>query len=267
MKSGLVKHCLLILGVACVPLVYAYAPVEEASQSYQYKNNPSRPLVPAQQSVNSDYQNDKQRLSMIGRLDDIQNQMRSLRGQVEKQQHQIDQIQLLQREMFADMDNRIRHLSGKPTDNKKADAPKQSKNTTAKPVSDSDILGQQQSYQKAYRFIRDRHYSDAKAALRGYLKQYPNGAYAVNAHYWLGELSLMSGDMPAATTEFNTVINDFPKSQKVADAKLKLGFIAYDKRQWADAKQYLQQVIKQYPHTSASQLAKQRLQMIKREGR
>jgi len=62
------------------------------------------------------------------------------------------------------------------------------------------------------------------------------------------------------------VVNDYPGSGKLADAKLKLGYIHYELKDWAKARELLSQVTQNYPSTTAARLAQERLDRMSREG-
>ena len=56
-----------------------------------------------------------------------------------------------------------------------------------------------------------------------------------------------------------TVVEDYPDSNKRGDCLLKLGAIANDQGNTADAKRYYEKVISEYPDSTEANLAKQRL--------
>ena len=61
------------------------------------------------------------------------------------------------------------------------------------------------------------------------------------------------------------MLADFPQSAKVADAKLKLGFIEYENQQYPKAREILNEVLKGYPETAAAKMAEKRLERMKQE--
>ncbi|MBB70959.1 MAG: tol-pal system protein YbgF [Legionellales bacterium] len=230
--------------------------------------------VPDQQFVSAEPQG-----SQFGQVDKIaalEQQVRSLRGMVEIQGHEIKQLQASQRSLYSDLDQRMQSAVGgsqasqAPMDvSSQTLAANQSQaddgpSTTGK--NSKDMAKEQQAYQKAYDLLRTKQYTNAQPALEDYIKQYPQGMYAVNAHYWLGELNLISGNSEQAKMEFNTVIKDYPSSKQVSDSMLKLGYILYDQQNWDLARKELDQVVSQFPNTSSALLAKQRLQLIEQQG-
>ena len=69
-----------------------------------------------------------------------------------------------------------------------------------------------------------------------------------------------------ALVEFKKVVQGFPRSPKVSDALLKVGYIQYENRQWGAARKTLGGLVNRYPNSTASQLAKKRLDKMASEG-
>ncbi len=126
--------------------------------------------------------------------------------------------------------------------------------------------GEKSSYQQAFNLLMDRKYDNAKQSFQTFLVKYPNSRLADNAQYWLAEANYVTRDFDVAQTEFTKVIKIHPGSPKVSDALLKIGYIQYEKKQWAAAKDTLSVVMNRYPNTTASQLAKKRLDKMRAQG-
>jgi len=69
-----------------------------------------------------------------------------------------------------------------------------------------------------------------------------------------------------ALASFRKVLEKYPDNSKAADAMLKIGYIEYEKGQFNEARQTLQQVGARYPNTMAANLAQQRVERMQREG-
>ena len=65
---------------------------------------------------------------------------------------------------------------------------------------------------------------------------------------------------------FSVVVDDYPRSRKVPDALLKLGFCNYELKRWDDARTSLARVQADFADTTAARLAEQRLQRMTEEG-
>ena len=65
-----------------------------------------------------------------------------------------------------------------------------------------------------------------------------------------------------AATEYRKVVNDFPQSDKVQMAQLKLAFAYRDQGNKAKARVQFQKVIKLYPKSTTAKLAAQQLDQL-----
>jgi tol-pal system protein YbgF len=114
-------------------------------------------------------------------------------------------------------------------------------------------------YDAAFDLIKARDFAKASQAFNGFLRKYPNSQYAGNAQYWLGEVSLAQGDLPAAAQAFAQVSKAYPNHPKVPDSLYKLADVELRQGNTVQAKSTLQQVIAQFPGSSAAQLAQRDL--------
>lgn len=139
-------------------------------------------------------------------------------------------------------------------------------NASATSTTVDNSLDEQQAYQKAYNLIKNKDYSGAANGMAAFVKQYPNSSYALNAHYWLGELYLLQNMPGQAAVEFHTVISNYPQNPKTGDAMLKLGFAYADEQKWTLARKQLQIVQTRFTGTATGQLAAERLKEMKLQG-
>lgn len=126
--------------------------------------------------------------------------------------------------------------------------------------------GEKSSYQKAFNLLMDREYDQAQNAFRSFLKKYPGSRLADNAQYWLAEANYVTRNFDTALVEFRKVVQRFPSSSKVSDTLLKIGYIQYEKKQWGAARKSFKGLVSRYPNSTASQLAKKRLDKMSGEG-
>lgn len=123
-------------------------------------------------------------------------------------------------------------------------------------------LSDADTYDKAFRSLSNKHFDSAQKEFHTYLDGYPKGHFAVNAHFWLGEIALMRQHYDVATKEFQIVVSRYPQSNKVSDAKLKIAMIHAAKGQVDVARTEFTKICKEYPGTTAAQLASIRLQQL-----
>ena len=117
-------------------------------------------------------------------------------------------------------------------------------------------------YDAAFDLIKAKDFDKASQAVAAFLRKYPNSQYAGNAQYWLGEVNLAKGDLQGAGQAFAKVSQLYPKHNKVPDSLYKLADVERRLGHPDKVKGILQQVVSQYPGTSAAQLAQRDLQKM-----
>lgn len=132
------------------------------------------------------------------------------------------------------------------------------------------VLAEKNMYENAYNLVLNKRYAEAVPALQAFLTQYPQGQYAPNGHYWLGEVYSLQGRanknaelLNKASVEFMAITTQFPNHQKAMEALLKLGILENDKGNTEAARQYLTHVKERYPGTSVARIASTQLQRLK----
>ncbi len=91
------------------------------------------------------------------------------------------------------------------------------------------------------------------------LEKYPQGNYADNAWYWMGECYHVKGDSASALHSYQNLLQAAPASPKVPDALLKTGVIYQTQQKNPQARDAYQKVLKQYPTSNAAAQARSRL--------
>lgn len=210
-------------------------------------------------------------VALLGRVDQLQNEVQRLNGDNESLRHQIEILQTRQRELYIDLDERLQKQIATPVaviTTESVEPPTPTVPTidlnTATTDNTSAVDNGEVAYQAALQTLRSDKYEQAVTALEKFPEDYPQSSYLPNAYYWQGEANYKLSNFDKAITAFNKVINDFPRSSKVAHATLKLGFSQNKSGQFDAAKTTLTSVITDYPNTSAARLAQGTLDRMKK---
>ena len=235
-------------------------------------------------------------LDMIQQVDEVSEDIGLLRGEIEVQGNDINDIKKRQRELYLDIDRRLRDLesgattqapasqisvpqvstaasagsvtTGQQTPSVEPSTPEPATSTTAS-VSQTPSVTQsaeKEAYQAAFDTLKEGRYKQAKTELKTFLDKYPNSSFSGNAQYWLGEAHYVTRNFDQGVVEFEKVLKTYPTSNKVPDAMLKLGYTFYERKQFDQAKAILQDLRERFPKTTASRLATKRLDRIRKEG-
>ena len=204
-------------------------------------------------------------IDLTVQADALQRQASELQGRTETLEHDADGSARRQRDLYADLDLRIRNLE---------------RNTrgTSGPVSvlDGGSLAPGQlpvpggsdrdNYQAAFELLKEQRYEPAAMAFQQFLVSYPDSQLADNAQYWLAESYYVTQKYDEALGEFQIVIRKYPASRKVPDALLKVGYCNYELKRWKEARRALGTVQADYPDTTAARLAEQRIKRMDTDG-
>ncbi len=245
-------------------------------------------------------------VEMATRLEQLQSELQKLRGDVELHGRDLEVIKQRQRDLYLDIDRRLRRVevgnavppaaaapavpaappvtdapapgsppataSVAPAVPAPASPPPQAVNPIAptppaRPDTVVDSSQQQLAYQAAFDLLKEGRYPESITAFEQFLASYPAGAYSDNAQYWLGEARYVTRDFTAASRDFQLVLKQFPGSPKVPDAMLKLGYAQYELQDFATARATLTELRQKYPTSTAARLAASRLERMAQEGR
>ncbi len=199
---------------------------------------------------------DRAAANNLRQLNELQNEVNELRGVTELHAHQLEQVLERQRELYQELDRRVSEALKPATQVPSTLAAPQTSNST----SYSANLTENEAYDRAVNMVlKDKQYDNAIPEFRAFNQNFPNSTYAANAHYWLGQLLFNKGTLDEAATEFAIVVEQYSNSNKRADAMLKLGMVAQKQGQKGKAIALYQQLLSEYPSSTAAQLAQPRI--------
>lgn len=199
---------------------------------------------------------------MSQRIDDLQGQIRKLRGDVEVLEHNVNLSKTQQRDLYLDLDRRLQKLelsAGNATANGSSASGSQSQ-------SSGNAEDAAAAYHQNFNLVKQGRYDDAINGFTQFIQQYPQSNLVPNAEFWMGESHYQQGDFQGALINYKAVIDNYPDSNKAPDALLKMGYAQYEMKDWKAARKSLQMVVEKFPHSRSARYAKQRLQRMKKEG-
>ena len=126
---------------------------------------------------------------------------------------------------------------------------------------DTIDLGREE-YQLAFELLKDENYETARVSFIKFIRLHQDSDFIDDAKYWLGETYYAQRLFKQALKEFEEVLTKFPNSGKIPEALLKKGFCYFELGEVEKSRQLLKSVVNQYPDSSVSRLAVQKLKMI-----
>ncbi|CRM24778.1 tol-pal system protein YbgF [Pseudomonas sp. 24 R 17] len=271
------RRALTVLALSFAPLaVWAAVPVEDSNSGY---NNSGSSYPPAGYGTNGAYAGGAATSApsaqgeLFNQLQRMQDQLAQQQGTIEVLQNQVNQLKQEGLERYQDLDRRIGAgvaPAATPDNSSAGGAPSAAAGGAAAgaasqaPASSEpgDPAKEKLYYDAAFDLIKAKDFDKASQAFTAFLRKYPNSQYAGNAQYWLGEVNLAKGDLQGAGQAFAKVSQLYPKHAKVPDSLYKLADVERRLGHTDKVKGILQQVVAQYPGTSAAQLAQRDLQRL-----
>ena len=98
-------------------------------------------------------------------------------------------------------------------------------------------------YSRGFELLKNSKYEEASQVFGEQLTAYPKGAQADDAHYWISEAMTMVNKTDIAKTHLKEIVDVFPQSPRVPDAKLRLAYIELRKGNQIEARILLQEII------------------------
>jgi len=191
-------------------------------------------------------------LDLAGQLEAMRSELARSRGQIEVLVHQMELAEKRQRDLYVDIDTRLRKLE---------QGAEQQAAVAARPAADAGPSDEEKrAYESALNQFKVGNYSSAIDLLSQLLAKYPNSKLAPNAQYWIGMGYSGRRDYRNAIGALQKVIAQWPLDPKAADAMLSIASAQEAMGDVKSAQATLQDVLAKYPGSTAADQARLRLQ-------
>lgn len=243
--AKIIQVALPAIGLSCLALsAMAQAPVSDLSTSQnrvEVREGYASGAAPVQVSGENDAG------SMFRQFQQLQDEVTTLRGQLEEQGNELQKLKQQQQEDFANLDRRISGGGTASNTSSTATAPVTGNSASAGqiPATAGNVAGNsdgREEYEAAYALLKAKDYSGASTAFKGFVSKYPQSDYAGNSWFWLGFVYQTQGDLDSAGKAFSSLIERFPNHSKVDDAKYNLGKIYNQQGKTEQARALLKEV-------------------------
>lgn len=203
--------------------------------------------------------------------DKLKDQQTALNGPVAGVNTKVDQMATefaLMKESVAELSELIKKLQSQLMDMKNAvstlAAPAPPPAAVAPPAQSGPPAGvtNEGLYMAALQAKTGEQFDFALQQFKDYLKFFPDGSYAPNAQYHIGEILSKKADYDEAVKAFDAVIEGYPSNNKVDDAMLsKARALAKSGQRTAAVNEY-RRLIKRSPDKGQAALAKEELKNL-----
>lgn len=201
-------------------------------------------------------------LSLVSEIEKLREEIRGLRGQVETLGNNIEGVAKRQRDMYVDLDQRIRRFeqpgaAAAPG----AAAPAAGAAATAeasKPPANVSAE-ENETYERAQGQRRIGNYQGAITAFQAFIAKYPKSTLAPRAQYWIGDSYFNLRDFKNAIASQQKLLSAYPDSNSVPDALLNMASAQLEAGDNAAARKTMDGLIARYPSSEAAEKARRRV--------
>lgn len=117
-------------------------------------------------------------------------------------------------------------------------------------------------YDQSYLDYSRGNYSLAILGFSEFLRRSPHSDLSDNAQYWIAECYYAQADYRQASAEYRKVVDNYPRTDRVAGALLKTGFCALQLDRTAEARSYLSEVTERFPESEEARVARDKLRTM-----
>nr|WP_295383264.1 tol-pal system protein YbgF [Pseudoxanthomonas sp.] len=222
--------------------------------------------------------NSQANMDLLNRLSQQEGEIRELRAQLEKLQHDLQEQQQRNRDQYLDLDGRLNRMEGGGIPPVTAPAgtpalpatPPSAATKVVEPApsvhGDPGSLAQagdeRTAYNQAFDKLKSGDYVGSAQLFTAFLQAYPSGVYAPNALYWLGESYYVTQNYALAAEQFRALMDRYPTHDKAPGSLLKLGLCEYGLGKVDAAERTLADVVNRYPGSDVARTADDRLKAI-----
>jgi len=177
-------------------------------------------------------------------IDGLRQDIANLRGQIEVLSNRIDGLDKRQKDLYVDLDTRLRKFEQGQVDKDKAA---------------QAAAAEQQAYEAGLAQFKANNYGTAIQSLQSFLTTYPQSPLAPSAQYWIGNAHYALRDYKNAIAAQQKVIANWPESSKAPDALLNIASSQAEAGDPNASRNTLRTLVSKYPSSPAAEQAKQRL--------
>jgi tol-pal system protein YbgF len=216
-----------------------------------------------------------QMASLRQQLAGVNEEVRSLTGRIEELEHQINLRTQKESESISTSQDQLEELakSARSNDeriyrieqylNFETSAPAAASGSTAARTAPTVPVKKEPSEDELYRQAKqafDQGDSEtARNLFQELLKRYPKSERSDNAQFWIGEIYYREKWYEKAILEYQKVIENYPKGNKVPASLLKQGFAFLNLGDKTNSRIILQELIRKYPQTNEAKIAQDKL--------
>ena len=222
-------------------------------------------------------------IDLFNQVETLKSEFAKLRGQLEVLQNEMENTQKRQRDLYVDLDGRLRKMetamaeqaaraaqapaNTAPPGTVSGGSPAATDPSRAMPPagvgaplpSAMDPVAEQRAYDQGLEHFRAGRFAEAVTAFQLFTRNFPRSTLVPSAQYWIGNSLYAVRDFRGAISTQRQLLTQFPDSAKASDALLNIASAQGELGDLQGSRATMQEVVAKYPTSEAGVKAKQRL--------
>jgi len=211
-------------------------------------------------------------LELLNQIELLKREIQSLRGQLEVVGNNVENTAKRQRDMYVDLDTRMRRMEQQGAAAAPGAAPPVAADAAAPsaaagiaPAAPAGPAGADETrgYEAAQNQRRLGNYQGAITAFQSFLGQYPRSPLAHRAQYWIGDSYFNLRDYKNAIANQQRLLAAYPDSASAPDAMLNIASAQAELGDIAAARRTMDTLVARHPNSDAAEKARRRMTTLR----
>ncbi len=201
-------------------------------------------------------------LDMMSQVDQLKQDLNDVKGQLEVSNHNLDMAQQRQKDLYVDVDGRLRKIeTAAPAT---ASNPAQNADVTSaiNPNAVVESPTEAKDFDAAQALLKTGKYKEAFDAFDKFIQAYQSSTRLPEAQYSLGFAQFSLKNYKAAIATQQKLVKTYPDSAKAPDAMFNTANAQIQLADIDGAKKTLKELLSKYPNSEIAPNAKRRLSVL-----
>lgn len=208
-------------------------------------------------------------IDLLDQVKRLNEELNNVKGQLEVATHNIEANQQRQRDLYTDIDGRLRKIESSPAssmqnpqDQSQLPGGAAPADVAGTPEVAANTNGEAKDFEAAQALSAAGNYREAFDAYEKFLQMYPTSEHVPYAQYALGYAQFSLKNYKASIATQQKLIKQFPDNAKAPDAMFNMANSQIQLSDIDGAKKTLRSLLAKYPQSNVAPNAKRRLAVL-----
>lgn len=206
-------------------------------------------------------------IDLLDQIKRLNEELNNVKGQLEVATHNIEANQQRQRDLYTDIDGRLRKIesgpaTAMPNSQDQGQYSAGAGDTAVAPDATANVNSEAKDFEAAQALSAAGKYREAFDAYQKFLQMYPTSEHVPYAQYALGYAQFSLKNYKASIATQQKLIQQFPDNAKAPDAMFNMANSQIQLSDIDGAKKTLRTLLSRYPQSNVAPNAKRRLAVL-----